>query len=68
MTAKGDQQRARITETIESLTQRNGYSPTISEISAEVGLAKTTVFKHLCLLRDEGVVKLPRPGAGWMLT
>ena len=68
MTAAGDLTRDRILRVIERLAQANGYSPTVREIAEEVGLSKSAAFKHLKLLREEGAVSTPRPGAGWFLS
>lgn len=67
-TAHGDIQRHRILVAIAALAESNGYSPTIREIGAEVGLSKSAVFKHLKTLRDRGEVYTPRRGAGWQIS
>jgi len=67
MADRGDVQRERVLHAIAELTRANGYSPTVREIAAKVGLSTTGTFDHLTILRDRGMVYLPRPGAGWML-
>lgn len=68
MSKHGDIQRERVLHAIAELRRANGYSPTIREIGAEVGLSKTAVFNHLKTLRERGEVYSPRPGAGWRLS
>lgn len=67
VTKQGTANRARILSAIAELTDRDGISPTIRDIADEVGLSKSAVFNHLKILRDQGKVHSPRPGAGWLL-
>jgi DNA-binding IscR family transcriptional regulator len=67
MTAKGDRARDALMDAIIEFESKYGFSPTLSELAAMVNLSKSTVFKHMAKLRDEGLVDSPRPGVGWRL-
>ncbi len=44
---------------LSDFTARNGYSPTVREICAAVGLKSTaSVYRHLESLRDEGLISM----------
>lgn len=67
MTKHGDDLRAGILLAIPRLTERLGMPPTLDEIANEMNLGRSTTYKHLTLLRDEGRVILRRRFAGWSL-
>ena len=49
--------RAEILQFLTEFTKHNGYSPTVREICAAVGLSSTaSVYRHLEALRDEGLI------------
>jgi len=41
---------------VRDYTHKSGYSPTYDEIADEFGISKVTVFEHLTLLEDRGLV------------
>lgn len=67
MTKRGDDIRAGILLAIPRLAERLGTAPTLDEIATEMQLGRSTTYKHLTLLRDEGRVALRRRFAGWTL-
>lgn len=60
MAAKGEERRSRILKYIRHYHQQFGYSPSVREIGAAVGLKSTaTVARHLKVLESEGVLSHP---------
>lgn len=45
---------------IRDYMHRNGYSPTYDEIAAEFGISKVTVFEHLTILEERGLLSKDR--------
>ncbi|OWY70672.1 repressor LexA [cyanobacterium TDX16] len=45
---------------IRDYTHKNGYSPTYDEIAAEFGISKVTVFEHLNILEERGLLTKDR--------
>lgn len=41
---------------IVNLTGANGYPPTLSELTTNLSMKRSTVRRHLLLMRDAGVV------------
>lgn len=41
---------------VRDYTHRNGYSPTYDEIAEQFGISKVTVFEHLTILEDRGLL------------
>ncbi|MBN2562948.1 MAG: transcriptional repressor LexA [Phycisphaerae bacterium] len=41
---------------VRDYTHKNGYSPTYDEIADEFGISKVTVFEHLTILKDRGLL------------
>ncbi len=54
---RSSNKRAEILQFLTEFTTHNGYSPTVREICAAVGLSSTaSVYRHLEALRDEGLI------------
>lgn len=51
---------AEILTFIRHYLHRHGYSPTYDEIAAEFGISKVTVFEHLTILEDRGLISRDR--------
>ncbi len=45
---------------IRDYSHKNGYSPTYDEIAAEFGISKVTVFEHLTILEERGLLTKDR--------
>jgi len=45
---------------VRDYTHKNGYSPTYDEIAAEFGISKVTVFEHLTILEEQGLISRDR--------
>ena len=55
---KGDRTRQRVYEFVQHYMEENGYSPTVREICAGVGLkSPSSAFGHLKVLADEGRIE-----------
>jgi DNA-binding transcriptional ArsR family regulator len=53
-TSVGDWQRCRILGFVQEFGRREGYSPSLREISEELGLAVSTVSYHVSVLGQDG--------------
>jgi len=42
---------------VRNYQHKNGYSPTYDEIAAEFGISKVTVFEHLTILEERGLLR-----------
>src|ERR1043166_7606031 len=45
---------------VRDYVHKNGYSPTYDEIAAEFGISKVTVFEHLTILEERGLITLDK--------
>ncbi len=45
---------------VRDYTHKRGYSPTYDEIAAEFGISKVTVFEHLSILEERGLLSRDR--------
>lgn len=52
------QKQLQILNVVRTLIDQRGYPPSIQEIGDYVGLAKSTVFKHLAALERKGLIKV----------
>ena len=50
----GVAQRKLILEFVDAYHRKNGFAPSITEISAEVGTVRSNVHRHLHILEQEG--------------
>jgi repressor LexA len=60
-TGGGEWQRRKILQFVQEFARREGYSPSYREIAEELGLAVSTVYYHVSVLKREGLL---RRGAG----
>lgn len=51
---------AEILTFVRDFTHKNGYSPTYDEIAARFGISKVTVFEHLTVLEERGLLRRER--------
>ncbi len=51
---------AEILTFVRDYTHRRGFSPTYDEIAAEFGISKVTVFEHLSILEERGLLHRER--------
>lgn len=54
--SRGDQTRDNILDFIADYKAAHLYSPTIREIANHLGMSTNTIFLHLHILRDDGVI------------
>ena len=57
MTERGDRQRERILRCFRELEQLMGYQPGYQQVADELGMTLSTVFYHLRVLADDGIVR-----------
>lgn len=55
---QGQARRREIMRFIKSFIRKNGFAPSLREISEGVGVSKTAVQHHLAILQDEGKIRL----------
>lgn len=53
----GERQRRKIVGFVQEFVRREGYSPSYREIAEELGLAVSTVFYHVAVLKREGTLR-----------
>ncbi len=51
---------AEILTFVRDYTHKNGFSPTYDEIAAKFGISKVTVFEHLTVLEERGLLRRER--------
>lgn len=67
-TRRGRQAREEIVRIIRTTEANHHFWPTLNEIAAAIGLSRSATYKHLCRLRDDGIVELgQRRFSGWRL-
>ncbi len=66
--AKGAQKRDAIVEYIDDYRQEHGFAPSITEITAHVGTARSNIHHHLNVLREEGRIRYhPHIARSWIV-